>query len=142
MPTSSTARGRAAESIAAGYLELAGYSVLGRNLRFGALEVDVLARRGNVLVVVEVRYRRRPVGPPQDIIPPEKWRRLMRAAALAAEAHANEHPGPQAEVPAESSAHASVVRLRLQVDLILVEGAPGGLQLRHIRKLPPHRPFN
>ncbi|HEX8790684.1 MAG TPA: YraN family protein [Polyangiaceae bacterium] len=54
-----TALGRLAESAVADYLVAAGYDVLARNLRLGALELDVVARRGPLVVVVEVRTRRK-----------------------------------------------------------------------------------
>jgi putative endonuclease len=55
--TSRTALGRLAETAVADYLVAAGYDVLARNLRLGALELDVVARRGPLVVVVEVRTR-------------------------------------------------------------------------------------
>lgn len=54
-----TALGRLAESAVADYLVAAGYEVLARNLRLGALELDVVARRGPLVVVVEVRTRKK-----------------------------------------------------------------------------------
>ena len=51
--------GRHAESMAAAFLCLNGYVVTDRNVRCGPLEIDLVARRGNVLAVVEVKYRRR-----------------------------------------------------------------------------------
>jgi len=57
--TTRTALGRLAETAVADYLVAAGYDVLARNLRLGALELDVVARRGPLVVVVEVRTRRK-----------------------------------------------------------------------------------
>ncbi len=57
--TTRTALGRLAETAVADYLVAAGYEVLARNLRLGALELDVVARRGPLVVVVEVRTRRK-----------------------------------------------------------------------------------
>jgi putative endonuclease len=57
--TSRTALGRRAEDAVADYLRLGGFVVLGRNLRFGPLELDIVARKGTLLVVVEVRTRGR-----------------------------------------------------------------------------------
>jgi putative endonuclease len=51
-------RGRHAETIAAAYLSLSGYRILERNHRFHRLEIDIIARIGNILAVVEVKYRR------------------------------------------------------------------------------------
>lgn len=51
-------RGRLAEDAAARYLEELGYTVLARNVRVGRLEIDLIARDGSAVVVVEVRTRR------------------------------------------------------------------------------------
>jgi len=49
--------GRRAEQAVADYLVAAGFSILGRNVRLGALELDIVARLGPVVAVVEVRTR-------------------------------------------------------------------------------------
>lgn len=49
--------GLAAESAVARYLEQHGFSVLARNLRVGRDELDVVARQGPLVVIVEVRTR-------------------------------------------------------------------------------------
>lgn len=51
------ALGRRAEEAAAAHLEASGFSVLGRNVRVGRLEIDLIVRDGPVIVVVEVRTR-------------------------------------------------------------------------------------
>ncbi|KPF78285.1 hypothetical protein IP88_04320 [alpha proteobacterium AAP81b] len=51
------ARGRRAETIAAVYLWLKGYRILARRVRTPAGEVDIVARRGDTLVFVEVKAR-------------------------------------------------------------------------------------
>ncbi|MEE9139856.1 MAG: YraN family protein [Alphaproteobacteria bacterium] len=50
-------RGRWAESVCAWWLRLHGYRVLGRNVRTPVGEIDILARRGATLAVVEVKSR-------------------------------------------------------------------------------------
>lgn len=50
-------RGRAAEEAAVQHLLASGFEVLWRNLRFGRDELDVVCRKGSILVVVEVRHR-------------------------------------------------------------------------------------
>jgi putative endonuclease len=50
-------RARQAEAAAADYLERLGYAIVGRNLRLGRLELDLVARDGRTIVVVEVRTR-------------------------------------------------------------------------------------
>jgi putative endonuclease len=47
--------GRFGEDIAAKYLEIQGYLVLQRNKRIGPMELDVVCRQGQLLVVVEVK---------------------------------------------------------------------------------------
>ncbi len=46
-----------AESAVAAYLERSGFSIVARNLRLGRLELDIVARRDRLIVVVEVRAR-------------------------------------------------------------------------------------
>jgi putative endonuclease len=70
-------RGRRAESATAVLLRLRGFRVLARNLRIrGAGEVDVLARSGRTLVVVEVKARRR--GEPAEAVGLERQLALRR----------------------------------------------------------------
>jgi putative endonuclease len=49
--------GLRAERAAASHLLACGFAVLGFNLRVGRCEIDLLARDGSVVVVVEVRSR-------------------------------------------------------------------------------------
>jgi len=46
--------------MAAAYLGLQGYRIVARNFRASRLEIDIIARRGRVLAVVEVKYREAP----------------------------------------------------------------------------------
>lgn len=48
-----------AESAVASYLERAGFEIVARNLRLGRLELDIVARRLELIVIVEVRTRGR-----------------------------------------------------------------------------------
>jgi putative endonuclease len=89
MPTSSSRRrsphsyGRLAETLAAWRLRLAGYRIVGRNVRVGGREVDVLARRGSLLVICEVKARRSTsFGGPLEAVGAEKQARLRRAAEI------------------------------------------------------------
>ena len=50
-------RARLAEAAVAAYLEQRGFSVVAQNLRLGRLELDVVARQGTLVVIVEVRTR-------------------------------------------------------------------------------------
>jgi putative endonuclease len=51
------ALGRRAEDEVARHLESAGFTILHRNLRLGRLELDIVARRAELVLVVEVRTR-------------------------------------------------------------------------------------
>ncbi len=73
-------RGRTAEEHAARYLESMGYAILARNWRCPAGEVDIVAREGDALVLVEVRARRanNPFSMPEETITRAKGERLMQ----------------------------------------------------------------
>ena len=69
------------EHLAAQHLEAAGLTVLARNVRLPAGEIDIVARDGDELVVVEVKTR---IGDastvPDDAVTPAKLARLDRLA--------------------------------------------------------------
>lgn len=50
-------RGRRGEWLAAWWLRLQGFRILARNWRHPAGEIDLLARRGRLLVAVDVKWR-------------------------------------------------------------------------------------
>lgn len=117
-----TSLGRRGEELAAAYLAAQGYTVIARNWRTRAGEIDIVAREGEWLVFVEVRTRRLrrrdavPVlGAPEDSITPRKQVRL----AAMAEAYLFEMPfeGPK------------------RIDVIALEIAPDGSvhRLNHLR---------
>jgi putative endonuclease len=73
--------GARAEQAVALHLEAQGFQIVARNLRLGALELDIVARRGDLIAVVEVRSRsRRSWTTAHGSILPAKKRRLRRAA--------------------------------------------------------------
>lgn len=49
--------GRRAELAVVDYLVARGFSILGRNVRLGPLELDIVARQGSLVAIVEVRTR-------------------------------------------------------------------------------------
>jgi putative endonuclease len=74
-------RGSAAEAMAAAYVELMGWEVMGRNLRLGGVEVDLVVCDGTAHIVVEVKCRTRSdYGGAALTIDGVKRRRLLRAA--------------------------------------------------------------
>ncbi len=56
-PPEATRPGQAAERLVAEYLGSQGFTIEARNLRLGHLEIDIVARCGDLIVVVEVRER-------------------------------------------------------------------------------------
>lgn len=75
-------RGRWGEDLAASWYRDRGYTLVARNWRCPIGEVDLIARRGRLLVVVEVKARRTEVyGPAASAVGPVKQQRLRRLAA-------------------------------------------------------------
>lgn len=112
-------RGRHAEDIAAAYLALNGYAVLDRNFRFSRLEIDLVARKENVLAVVEVKFRRR----------------FQKGGALGA-------VGPRKQRDLETAAVGylrvrEVGPVRVRFDVIALEAGEAGLTLRHVKNAFP-----
>lgn len=75
------AKGRGAEAVAAEHLREDGFRILWQNVRIGALELDLVAKKDDLVVIVEVRSR----GPgsyekPLASVTREKRRLLLRAA--------------------------------------------------------------
>ena len=82
MPTANLIRGRWGEDLAARWYTDRGYMVVARNWRCPSGEIDLVARRGRVVVVVEVKARRTDAfGPAASAVGPLKQQRLRRLAA-------------------------------------------------------------
>lgn len=114
MPLAHRHRGDFAETIAAAYLALDGYTVLARNFHYGRLEVDILATRDAVLAVVEVKYRRSArLGGAIGAVTGQKQRDIETAALGFVRVRKLEG-------------------VRIRFDVIVVEGESGGLRLRHL----------
>jgi len=78
---STTARGRAAERRVAWHYRLRGFRVLARNVRAGGVELDLIVRRGERLVFVEVKEKTGPShGDPLEAVDERKRERLRRGA--------------------------------------------------------------
>lgn len=73
--------GRLGERLAAEALQKAGLSILALNWRCSRGEIDILAREGDVVVVVEVKTRRgRQAGTPEQGVDDPKRRKLCALA--------------------------------------------------------------
>ncbi|MBB4631714.1 YraN family protein [Sphingosinicella soli] len=73
--------GRRAERIAALWLKLKGYRILGQRIRTPAGEIDIVARRGRLLAFVEVKARNSDLDA-SAALEPARLRRVTRAANL------------------------------------------------------------
>jgi putative endonuclease len=125
MRTDAQRIGDAAEQLVADRLTAAGWQVLGRQVRIGRAELDIVAvdpARPERLVVVEVRARGgREFGLPEETVDARKRIRLRRAAQALRE---------QGVLPDGTP----VPPLPLRLDLVVVEPAlvPGGPpRIRH-----------
>jgi putative endonuclease len=73
--------GRRAEDAAAAYLERKGLTILERNWRSEAGEIDIISLDGESVVFVEVKARQRArSGAPEEAVSERKQRRLGRVA--------------------------------------------------------------
>jgi Holliday junction resolvase-like predicted endonuclease len=120
-------RGAAAEAAVADALVRSGWHVLGRRVRFGREELDIIAvdpQPPSSLVIVEVRWRsRRDFGLGEESLDRRKRLALRRGIAALLDARV---------LPDGSR----LARLPLRVDLVVVEpgATPGSTQrIRHHR---------
>jgi putative endonuclease len=115
----STARGRRGEERAARYLARRGYAILARNVRIASGELDIVARKDQLLAFVEVKtHRSRESG--LLAVTPDKCRRLQAAAA------------------AWLAGHPDLAGLQCRFDLIILSQAfgLGGWSFTRIEHLP------
>jgi putative endonuclease len=76
------ALGRRGEDVAHRYLQKAGYAVVARNYRAGAdSEIDIVARKDDLVVFVEVKSRRSAeYGAPERAMNADKQKNIVRGA--------------------------------------------------------------
>jgi putative endonuclease len=73
--------GRRGEDLAAGFLAARGYQIVARNVRADRVELDLVVRRGDAIVFVEVKTRRSARhGTAAEAVDPRKQARLRRGA--------------------------------------------------------------
>jgi len=89
--------GRRAETIAAWWLRLKGWTILARRVRTPVGEVDLIARRGRVTVFVEVKARATEA---QSALALDDYRLRRVAAAAEALAHLYAPPGGDIRIDA------------------------------------------
>ncbi|MCL5884060.1 MAG: YraN family protein [Deltaproteobacteria bacterium] len=113
-PEARRAQGDAAEDRACRHLEGTGFTIVERNFRTRAGEIDIVAREGDVLVFVEVRSREDAAfGTPEETVTPAKRHRIVTAARRYL-----------ATVPPSSWREA-------RFDVIAIEGVGNAAEIRH-----------
>lgn len=72
--------GELGEDLAVEELEKNGYEIVERNWRYKKAEIDIIARKSEVLAIVEVKTRSNDyIGNPQDFVTPKKIKMLVEA---------------------------------------------------------------
>lgn len=73
--------GQKGEDIACRFLEKKGYKIIARRFRHRRAEIDIIARKGSILVFVEVKTRRHDeFGYPEEAVRKAKKEKLKEAA--------------------------------------------------------------
>ena len=73
--------GRFGEDLAAAFLEEQGFKIVARNFRYGHAEIDLIARRAQWMLFIEVKTRSSSAyGEPEDFVSHSQGRRIMAAA--------------------------------------------------------------
>lgn len=71
--------GKKGEQLAEDFLQRNGYEVLEKNYRYQKNEVDIIAKKGNILVAIEVKTRSTPeFGDPQEFVKPKQIKALVK----------------------------------------------------------------
>ena len=72
--------GKLGEQMAVEYLQKNGYTILQTNWIFQKAEIDIIAQKGDVLAIVEVKTRSSiEFGMPQEFVKPKKIQLLVKA---------------------------------------------------------------
>lgn len=109
------ALGRWGEEYAARYLQGCGYTLLRRNWKSAAAEVDLVAQDGAVFVLCEVKTRKsHSHGHPSEAVDARRQARLSQAAEL----FLIDHPGSSA-----------------RIDVISITTALTGITLEHLKSV-------
>jgi putative endonuclease len=105
--------GTLGEDVAAAHLQAAGLEILDRNWRDGRRgEIDIVAREGQTIVIVEVKTRSsRAFAPPVAAVTWEKYCRLRRLGARWLALHPQARAGVRLDV----------------VEVVLAPGQPGAV---------------
>ncbi|MGL5937684.1 MAG: YraN family protein [Phocaeicola sp.] len=112
--------GQTGEDWAAKYLINKGYKLLHRNWRSGKKELDIIAERKGVLIIIEVKTRQNlTYGAPEEAVTNQKIRRIIAST--------------------DAYLRKNQIDLPVQFDIITVVGKTAPFELTHIEEafLPP-----
>ena len=104
--------GQIGEDMAAEYLIKNGYIVRERNWRLNKLEIDIVAEKGNRIIIVEVKARKEPIEDISEVIDRKKINFLIAAG--------------------NAYLNACHLDFELQFDVILLYGSQDALMVEHI----------
>lgn len=105
--------GQISEDRAAAYLMARGYTIRDRNWRIGHKELDIVAQKNGVLVIIEVKARQNDqFGDAIDAVTDEKIHRIIQAANAYVRYHR--------------------IDLPVRFDIIAITGTPGHQTVEHI----------
>lgn len=77
----SRTKGKEAEDYAEQYLKKTGYQIIKKNFRFGKGEIDIIAKDGEILVFVEVKWRENlEKGTPESALTKSKIAQIKKIA--------------------------------------------------------------
>ena len=86
------AYGNAGEQAACDFLTTNGWKIIGRNVRMGRNEIDIIAEKRKTIAFIEVKRRSSiNYGRPAEAVNAEKQRRIVQAAALYIESNGLEN---------------------------------------------------
>ncbi|MGK0253317.1 MAG: putative endonuclease [Mariniflexile sp.] len=72
--------GKKGEQLAVDFLFKNNYEIIERNYRFDKAEVDIIAKKNDILAIIEVKTRSSSdFGNPQDFVKPKQIQRLVKA---------------------------------------------------------------
>lgn len=72
--------GKKGEQLAVDFLIKNGYNILDRNYRFDRAEVDIIAKKEEILSIIEVKTRTNiDFGNPEDFVTPKQIKNLVKA---------------------------------------------------------------
>lgn len=105
--------GKAGEDMACQFLLENGYEIMERNWRWRKLELDIIARKDNCLIIAEIRTRSTDVyGEPEYTVSDKKMRRIINAADVYIKKN--------------------MIDMDVRFDIISITGQNGNFNIKHI----------